>query len=278
MWYNAEVVNLIKKDRSDACNILRPDTRKDWFLMQSQFTPSQSAQENIEEWRDVPGYEGCYQVSSFGRVRSLDRTDNKGARRSGRILRPGIDLGYYFVHLSKDGNKQVRRVHALVAAAFLGERPEGYSVNHIDAVRTHNHVGNLEYVTHGDNIRHAANLGRMGKLTPEQVLSIRKSYSADRTIPYSVFAKKFNVSTYTIAGVVKARTRTTVGTLDGGVARPIRRYALEGVDVYGLYNSGLSLNAIARQFNANVSSVSRAFHKEQKRIEGISEPLTTKRP
>lgn len=276
MGYNYSSINQIN-GRGAAGNSPRPYTRKDDFLMPSHVTPNQTEQENNEEWRDVPGYEGCYQVSSLGRVRSLDRTDNRGARRAGRMLRPGIEFGYYYVHLSKDANKRVCRVHALVAAAFLGQRPKGYSVNHIDAVKTNNCAVNLEYISHGDNIRHAAGLGLMGKLSVDQVLYVRDFYASDPNAAYSVLAEEFEVSTNTIAGIARARTRAGIVDRNGEKPVPIYRRKLKGVDVYGLYQSGMSLHAIARQFGVNVSAVSRAFHKAEAQIKGHSKPLTARR-
>ena len=118
-----------------------------------------------EQWRPALGYEGAYQVSTHGRVRSLTRMvpTCHGSERiqHGRILkyRTNVQTGYPLVILSRDGVKKVRHVHSMVAEAFIGPQPEGMFVNHIDNERTNNHVSNLEYVTPGENTRHAMEAG-----------------------------------------------------------------------------------------------------------------------
>lgn len=100
-----------------------------------------------EEWRDVVGYEGLYQVSNTGKVRSMNY------RRSGaaRDLVQTLTNGYPIVCLSASGKQKNHTVHTLVAAAFLGNRPDGYEVNHINAVKNDNRIENLEYVTPSEN-------------------------------------------------------------------------------------------------------------------------------
>lgn len=100
-----------------------------------------------EEWRPVAGYEGAYEVSNTGRVRSLARLDSAGNRRQSRELAPATSNGYLYVNLSKDGKGTPHRIHVLVARAFIGERPPGLEVHHRDHDKQNNHVTNLEYVT-----------------------------------------------------------------------------------------------------------------------------------
>jgi len=117
-----------------------------------------------EEWRDVVGFEALYQVSSLGRVRSCDRViyDNRGYSKSrkSRLLSPTIDkYGYYKLHLSKNDVRGYFTIHVLVAKAFIGDRPDGLQVNHINGVKTDNRPENLEYVTGSRNIVHAQDMG-----------------------------------------------------------------------------------------------------------------------
>jgi len=117
-----------------------------------------------EEWRDVVGFEGFYQVSSLGRVRSVDRVvrDSFGHNRlrRSRMLSPAIDkYGYYKLHISKDNIRSHFTVHVLVARAFIGDRPDGLQVNHINGVKTDNRPENLEYVSGSRNIVHAQDMG-----------------------------------------------------------------------------------------------------------------------
>ena len=106
-----------------------------------------------ELWQPVEGYEGLYEVSDQGRVRS---------KAKGRILRPSSSgPGYSAVVLSKHGKVKTRYIHHLVAFAFIGKRPDGMDINHKDCDKENNAVSNLEYISHGENQRHAARMGRM---------------------------------------------------------------------------------------------------------------------
>ena len=111
-----------------------------------------------EIWKDIPGYEGLYQVSNIGRVKSLDRTVNHSkfgvVRRTGKLLALCVNSkGYIVVILYKGAKRMPCFVHRLVATAFLGEH-EGMEVNHIDCDRANNRTDNLEWVTHLQNMHH----------------------------------------------------------------------------------------------------------------------------
>lgn len=104
-------------------------------------------------WRPIVGYEGRYEVSDAGEVR---RVSGGCGARPGRILATHRDrYGYERVHLSRDCDGQDFKVHILVAAAFIGPRPESFDINHIDGVRHNNHRSNLEYLSRRDNVRDA---------------------------------------------------------------------------------------------------------------------------
>ncbi|MGG0793148.1 NUMOD4 domain-containing protein [Brevibacillus laterosporus] len=116
-----------------------------------------------EEWKPILGYEGSYEVSNTGRVRSVDRyTRTKGKP----ILKRGVEKtkkedkdGYYRVWLSRESKKKSFFVHRLVAIAFLSN-PESYPVvNHKDGDKKNNHVTNLEWCSHAHNVKHAFSLG-----------------------------------------------------------------------------------------------------------------------
>lgn len=126
-----------------------------------------------ETWKDIPGFEGAYQVSDLGRVWSLDRVVAVGA--GSRRLRGQIMA----VQQHPGGYRQVRLpggsllVHRLVAAAFLGPCPTGYEVAHGDNDRTNNRLSNLAYATHGENLSHMLVHGtrQWGERNPQAVLT-----------------------------------------------------------------------------------------------------------
>jgi hypothetical protein len=100
-----------------------------------------------EEWRPVADYEGLYLVSSFGLVRSLPRNTT-----SGRILKPWReDDGRWSVKLSKDGVEKTRRVHQLVAEAFIGKCPPGQEIRHLDDDLDNNRADNFAHGTSKQN-------------------------------------------------------------------------------------------------------------------------------
>lgn len=111
-----------------------------------------------EIWKPVLGYEGYYEVSDLGRVRGSDRiiTQKNGKRyfRRSYIIKQHIgDVGYYCVHLRKDGIGKHLRTHVLVCTAFHGPRPNGMEVLHLDGTRTNNRADNLIWGTRSDNMK-----------------------------------------------------------------------------------------------------------------------------
>lgn len=113
----------------------------------------------IEEWRPIEGYEGIYEVSSYGRVRSLDRyvrCKSKSYRlKKGSILSPAKDKnGYLKVVLSCNRKCNTINVHRLVAQAFIPNPDNLPEVNHKDEDKTNNSVDNLEWCNHSYNINY----------------------------------------------------------------------------------------------------------------------------
>lgn len=109
-----------------------------------------------EIWKSVKGFEGLYEVSNFGEVKSLPR--------NGTILKPRLLIGF----IDSGGYQQVllsskrvhKKIHRLVAEAFIPNPDNKPCVNHIDRIKTNNHIDNLEWCTYKENTIHSFNTGR----------------------------------------------------------------------------------------------------------------------
>jgi hypothetical protein len=127
-----------------------------------------------ETWKSVVGFEGLYEVSDLGNIKSV---------RTGKAMRPhALPERYPHVTLSRSGLEVSAYVHDLVTEAFIGPKPEGYEVNHINLNKRDNRLENLEYCTCQENIKHAIEHGAINrrgeahhgaKLTEAIVASIR---------------------------------------------------------------------------------------------------------
>jgi HNH endonuclease/NUMOD4 motif len=124
----------------------------------------------MTEWRDIPGYEGCYQVSDDGQVKSLARRIKSapGCTRPlrERIMKQEVDrTGYARIQLCSDGSYVHCLVHRLIMLAFVGPCPEGMEVCHNDGVKLNNTLSNLRYDTKSanqyDSIRHGTHQGSL---------------------------------------------------------------------------------------------------------------------
>lgn len=165
-----------------------------------------------EEWRDIPGYEGKYQASTLGRIRSLDRRVRTVAHGTeatrpikGRVLRPwrvgnsghvGVDLGC---------EARAVPVHKLVALTFIGPRPEGMEICHNDGDPTNNAVSNLRYDTRSENVRDILRTGgRFGKLNLKDVDKIRELQ--EEGAKRSEIAKLFGISVRAVSSIKAGET------------------------------------------------------------------------
>ena len=108
-----------------------------------------------ETWKPISGYEGLYEVSNLGNVRSLKR-----ANTNGRVLKQGWrPNGYLIVSLSKNNRQKTKLTHRLVAEAFIPNPNRLSEVNHKDGNKENNCVDNLEWVTRMDNVKHSIETG-----------------------------------------------------------------------------------------------------------------------
>lgn len=118
-----------------------------------------------EIWLDIKGYEGLYQVSSEGRVKSLKRK----RRKNERILKPSNDRGYLYVDLCSGGKRKRHKVHRLVCQAFC-ENPENKpEVNHINENASDNRACNLEWCTRKENNNHGTRTERSAKTQSKSI-------------------------------------------------------------------------------------------------------------
>lgn len=162
----------------------------------------------LEEWKDVVGYENYFQVSNTGKIFS---------KRTNKQLKTFVHINGYIVFASKIGGRKGKaiclKVHVLVARAFI-ENPENKkTVNHKDGVKTNNHVNNLEWATHSEQMLHAFSTGlkknktsvhnSCSSLSKEDVIFIKTHHIPYHEI-YSArnLGKRFGVSHKTISRVV----------------------------------------------------------------------------
>ena len=130
-------------------------------------------------WKPIKGYEGMYEVSSHGAVRSCERITADGKHLSTKILHGGCyPNGYEFVCLRKDGNNRNRMTHRLVAEAFIPNPDNLPVVNHIDGNKHNNNVTNLEWCTCSQNRKHAYDAG----LSPQRGLPRKVTVKRDEHI------------------------------------------------------------------------------------------------
>ena len=117
-----------------------------------------------EIWKDVVGYEGLYEVSDKGNVRSVERKDSIGRKCGGRVLKPiNNGHGYLQVDMCKNGKAKKKRIHRLVAEAFI-PNPKGFlEINHKDENKSNNELSNLEWCTREYNINYGKRTEKVSK-------------------------------------------------------------------------------------------------------------------
>lgn len=158
-----------------------------------------------EIWKDVVNFEGLYEISNLGRVRTyrtkLIRALNKD------------NWNYWRLSLYKQNKIYTIRVHIMVAYAFIGPRPIGFEINHIDTNKNNNRWDNLEYVTPSINILHNFKMGvstnkgtrnPRNLLTEKQVIDLRQKLENDGSVSYrKELAKELSVSLSCINGIYR---------------------------------------------------------------------------
>lgn len=219
-----------------------------------------------EIWKDVKGYEGLYQVSNKGTVRSVDKYANI---RNGKRLVKGKNLtlsknkvGYMTVYFSVNGKGKHKKVHRLVCEAFHEKPIDKNIVNHKDGNKTNNNVDNLEWCTSKENIAHAikeglwTNIGETHKdnvLKEHEVLEIRNNHNDS----YDKLAEIYGVSRSTIADIKKFRSWKLLGgdKLIDISSIDKSKFCIEIQKLRK--NSGLNIEKFAESLGVSRSTVSR---------------------
>lgn len=159
-----------------------------------------------EEWRDVVGFEGQYKVSNYGRVLSVSRIVNSGPHGGKRktenvLLKKRITpKGYERVYLNDKGRTRFLFVHRLVAIAFIPNPENKLQVNHIDGVKTNNHVENLEWCTNSENQLHAYRIG-LNRVTGR---------AGRKKVPVEMIDRKTNTVIQSFESMNEAARRTGI--------------------------------------------------------------------
>ena len=157
----------------------------------------------MENWKAIPGYEGLYEVSDLGNVRSMPRPCAKGG-----IRKPGkLPAGYKQVSLCKDGNISRKLVHRLVLLAFKG--PSDLETRHLNGVNSDNALLNLKYGTTTENAQDRASHGTSkGEKNPASLLTEEKvrQIKSSTGVALKCLAEMFGVSVGTVNDIRGGRT------------------------------------------------------------------------
>jgi len=231
-------------------------------VMQSYITPipSQEQLDSDEKWLPVPGYEGVYEVSSHGRVK---RVKKGRATFPGRILKGGSRDGYKYVLLCLNGKVSNVKIHPLVAAVFIGKRPNNMEINHIDLNRSNNRADNLEYLTHKENIRHAAANGHGPSAISEDVQrKVRELFQSTKPVyPATTIAKMFGISPTSVAQIASGNGPMLQSRGFKPLKRenPLKKLTDSNIrEIKSLaFHSSMTLTEIAKEFGVSLTTVSR---------------------
>ena len=174
------------------------------------------------QWRAVPGYEGLYEVSSAGFIRSLGFQTTAGYRK-GKVLKPAPSGGYPAVSLVKDGKKRTVRIHQIICEAFHGPAPSpSHEVAHNDGVKSHVWASNLRWDTRKGNLADRSDHGTLlcgdkhhQTVVPDSLVQIiaQKYVRGSSTHGLKALAKKYCVSIQPIHSIVRGERLVAGGAL-----------------------------------------------------------------
>jgi len=230
--------------------------------------PQILSERNIEIWKDIKGYEGLYQVSNWGRVKSL---------RNNIILKPALlnHKGRYpAVGLHKKGKTINPRIHRLVAEYFIDNPENKKCVNHKNGWKWCNCVNNLEWATHRENTRHAYEIGLMGvgenspsgsKLKNNEVLVIKALLKHTNLKQYEI-AEIFNVDPSAISNINRGKDWKQIGE---ELKKPYKLNLKSALVAKTMIGSGLKQHEIAELFGVSdttITSLKQGKHRFSKKI------------
>lgn len=211
-----------------------------------------------EIWRDIDGYDGLYQVSNLGRVKSFKY-------KTPRITKGAVGIrGYLYVNLYRGGKCKHAYVHRLVAKAFIPNSDNKPQVNHINGDKSDNRVVNLEWCTPSENVQHAFDAGLISalrgennpraKLTNEQARYVRDNPDG---LTQQELADKFGIDPSTISDIQCGITYVTVGgKIRAKINRRIPdeiRAEIKRLYIYGSQEFGA--RALARKYRCSQKTV-----------------------
>lgn len=166
----------------------------------------------ITECRDIEGYEGLYQISSDGVIKSLDRVVNNNGGydyRKGRVLKTAENRGYLQVALCKNGKTKTHKVHQIVARAFpeiCGEWFEGCEIDHIDGMRNNNKAINLKTCTKSENMRNPITTIKISEIKKKPILQFTQDGEFIREWDCALTAsKELHISRCSILNSLKGK-------------------------------------------------------------------------
>ena len=226
---------------------------------------------NEEIWKDVKDYEGNYQVSNFGNVRSLPRLRiSKGGSLASvqgkRMKQRTSKMGYQIVHLRNNTTNSYPSVHRLVAIAFIPNKENKTTVNHKDGNKSNNCVLNLEWATSAEQMRHAVELNLLKETgSPKFSKKFKQEihdYYHSNDISIRELSLVFKISERTAGRIVKeVKPRSTTRKLKDGTCIVENILTQEQVEeIKKLRASGWTYAKLAEKFNRGLSQMHRVVN------------------
>lgn len=228
-----------------------------------------------EIWKKIPGFEEHYAISDHGVIRSIPR---KGVNSSKRPISASFAHdGYARVVLSKNGKRHNKMIHALVLEAFVGPRPEGFLVRHLNGDRTDNRLENLTWgtalenqrdrITHGTDVRGEKN--PQSSLTEQQVVEMRIKRHGGASL--KELALEFGVTKTLVSTICRGRAWAhargpVVASFQVNHGSKITNE--QAVEIRNLRASGEKLKDIARRFGVDHTAIASICLGKTKRSAG----------